>query len=148
MAIQLNDTHPAIAIPDLMRLLMDREGLGWEEAWDITTRDLRLYQSYGASRGAGKMVRVPPGRLLPRHLQIIYEINRRFLEEVEKKFPGDHDILKSLSIIEEGGGPKVRMANLAIVGSHSVNGVAALHTDILKSRVFRDFCSIWPGKVQ
>ncbi len=148
VAIQLNDTHPAIAISDLMRILLDEEGLGWEYAWDITTRTFGYTNHTVLPEALEKWSVSLLGNLLPRHLQIIYEINHQFLEYVTKRFPGNHDMLGKVSIIEEGGGDKkVRMANLAIVGSHSVNGVAALHTDILKSRVFQEFHAIWPDKI-
>ncbi len=146
VAIQLNDTHPAIAIAELMRILIDIEGLGWEEAWDITVKTFG-YTNHTVLPEA--LEKWPVGLmeyLLPRHMMIIYEINRRFLDDIAKKYPGDNNRLYRMSIIEEGSEKKVRMANLAIVGSHSVNGVAALHTEILKSNVFRDFYEYWPEK--
>jgi glycogen phosphorylase len=144
-AIQLNDTHPALAIPELMRLLVDVEGLGWDEAWAITTATFG-YTNHTVMPEA--MERWPVdlvGRLLPRHLQIIFEINHRFLELVRSR-GGDDARSRRMSIIEEDGEKRVRMAHLAIVGSHSVNGVAALHTDILKRELFRDFYDLWPER--
>jgi starch phosphorylase len=147
VAVQLNDTHPAIAIPELMRLLLDIEGLNWEKAWDICTRTF-AYTNHtlmpeALERWSVEMI----GKVLPRHLQIIYEINQRFLDQVAQKYPGDIDKLSRMSIIEEGYPKKVRMAYLAIVGSHSVNGVAALHTQLLKDKVFKDFHKFYPNKL-
>ncbi len=146
-AIQLNDTHPALAIPELMRILVDLEELDWDEAWDITHRDLRLHQPHASCPrpwSAGRWT--SSGRLLPRHLQIIFEINERFLERGAQPYPGDDERCRRMSIIEEGGEKRVRMAHLAIVGSHSVNGVAALHSEILKRALFRDFFELWPER--
>lgn len=145
-AIQLNDTHPALAIPELMRILVDIEGLGWDEAWAITTKTFAYTNHTVMPEALERWPLSVFGNLLPRHLQIIYEINARFLADVKKKYPGDNDRLGRMSIIEEGGEKKVRMATLAIVGSHSVNGVAALHTEILKAELFRDFYELWPSK--
>ena len=145
-AIQLNDTHPALAIPELMRILLDLEGLTWEEAWDITVKTCG-YTNHTVMPEA--LERWPVnlfGRVLPRHLEIVYEINRRFLDDVRAKFPGDDERCRRMSIIEEGNEKRVRMANLAIVGSHAVNGVAALHSEILKAELFRDFYEMWPEK--
>jgi starch phosphorylase len=145
-AIQLNDTHPALAIPELMRILVDLEGLGWDEAWDITTRTFG-YTNHTVLPEA--LERWPVGLfgwVLPRHLQIIYEINARFLASVEAKWGHDGGRASRMSIIEEGDEKRVRMATLAIVGSHSVNGVAALHSEILKNELFRDFSQFWPKK--
>jgi len=145
-AIQLNDTHPALAIPELMRLLMDCEGLGWDDAWEICVRTF-AYTNHTVMPEALENWPVSLlGRLLPRHLQIIYEINRRFLEQVAASYPGDEDRLRRMSLIEEGPEPRVRMAHLAIVGSHSVNGVSALHTRILREQLFRDFDEFFPGR--
>ncbi|MCC7265440.1 MAG: glycogen/starch/alpha-glucan family phosphorylase, partial [Candidatus Latescibacteria bacterium] len=143
-AVQLNDTHPSVAIPELMRLLMDQEGLGWEEAWQITVHTFGYTNHTVLPEALEKWSVSLIGKVLPRHLQIIYEINRRLLEEVEARFPGDGQRRQRMSLIEEGPDQKVRMAHLAIVGSHSVNGVAALHTQILTEEVFRDFCELWP----
>lgn len=139
VAIQLNDTHPAIAIPELMRILVDEELVDWESAWDVCCRTF-AYTNHTILPEALETWPVELiGRVLPRHLQIIYEINRRFMEEIARRFPGDNDRLRRMSIIGEEGHKHVRMANLAIVGSHSVNGVSRLHSDILKARVFKDF---------
>ncbi len=146
VAIQLNDTHPAVAIPELMRILMDLEGLPWDRAWEITVRTF-AYTNHTVLPEA--LERWPVslfGSVLPRHLQIVYEINRRFLDEIRERFPGDPGRIARMSVIEEGPEQKVRMANLAIIGSHSVNGVAALHTEIIKEQLFRDFFELWPDK--
>ena len=146
VAIQLNDTHPALAIPELMRLFVDVERLGWDEAWDITTRTFG-YTNHTVLPEA--LEHWPVGlveQMLPRHLAIVYEINARFLADVRRRFGADHARVRRMSIIDEEGERRVRMASLAIVGSHSVNGVAALHTEILKSQVFRDFHELWPEK--
>ncbi len=143
---QLNDTHPSIAVAELMRLLVDQEGLGWEEAWEIT-RNTMAYTNHTLLPEA--LERWPVRLfeyLLPRPLQIIYEINARFLGEVANRWPGDNDRLRRMSIIEEGDNPQVRMAYLAIVGSFSVNGVAALHSELLRQWLFHDFYKLWPGK--
>ncbi len=146
VAIQLNDTHPSIAIPELMRLLMDVEGLGWDRAWDITVKTF-AYTNHTILPEALETWPVSLFELmLPRHIGIIYEINRRFLEQVRSSYPGDTNRLYRMSIIQEGQEKKVRMAHLAIIGSHSINGVAALHTDILKNHIFHDFYEIWPEK--
>ncbi|SHO50926.1 glycogen/starch/alpha-glucan phosphorylase [Desulfopila aestuarii] len=146
VAVQLNDTHPAIAIPELMRLLLDEEGIGWEKAWDITVRTFAYTNHTLMPEALERWTVELLGKVLPRHLQIIYEINHRFLETVAQKYPNDGNKLRKLSIIEEDGGKKVRMAHLAIVGSHSVNGVAALHTKLLQTRLFHDFDKFYPGK--
>jgi glycogen phosphorylase len=146
VAIQLNDTHPVLAIPELMRELIDVEGMGWDEAWDITTRTF-AYTNHTVMPEA--LERWPVdlvGHMLPRHLQIIYEINHRFLDNVRRRFGPDDALTRRLSLIEEDGERRVRMAHLAIAGSHAVNGVAALHTEILKHRVFPEFDQLWPGK--
>ena len=146
VAVQLNDTHPAIAIPELMRLLLDEEGLNWEKAWDICIKTF-AYTNHTLMPEALERWSVDLlGKVLPRHLQIIYEINQRFLDMVALQYPGDSSKLAQMSIIEEGYPKKVRMAHLAIVGSHSVNGVAELHTELLKNRIFKDFNKFYPGK--
>jgi starch phosphorylase len=146
VAIQLNDTHPALAVVELMRILVDERRTPWEKAWDISTRTL-AYTNHTILPEAIEKWRVALlGRLLPRHLQIIYEINRRFLDEVWIHNPGDHDRLRRMSIIEESPEKKVHMANLCIVGSHSVNGVSELHTDIIRNRIFKDFYELNPEK--
>lgn len=146
VAIQLNDTHPSIAIVELMRILMDIEGIGWDLSWDITTATMAYTNHTILPEALEKW----PVRLietvLPRHIMIIYEINRRFLDTIKKLYPGDTNRLHRMSIIAEGPEKQVRMAHLAIVGSHSLNGVAALHTEILKANIFRDFYDIWPEK--
>ncbi len=146
VAIQLNDTHPSIAIPELMRLLMDRYHISWDTAWGITVQTFS-YTNHTLLPEALESWPVPLfERLLPRHLQIIYEINHRFLQQVSYHFPGDLDRLQRMSLIDENGERSVRMAHLAIVGSHKVNGVAALHTELLKSELFSDFCALYPDK--
>jgi starch phosphorylase len=143
---QLNDTHPTVAVAELMRLLMDEHGLDWEEAWGITTKTM-AYTNHTLLPEALERWPVPMfGRLLPRILEIIYEINARFLAEVALKWPGDKDRLARMSIIEEGHQQQVRMAHLAIVGSFSINGVAALHSELLQKGLFLDFCQLWPSK--
>jgi starch phosphorylase len=145
-AVQLNDTHPAIAIPELMRILLDMEGLSWEKAWDVSTKTF-AYTNHTLMPEALETWPVDLiGRVLPRHLQIIYEINHRFLDQVAQKYPGDTRKLRDMSIIAEGETKRVRMAHLAIVGSHSVNGVAELHTHLLKTRIFCDFNEFYPEK--
>jgi starch phosphorylase len=144
VAVQLNDTHPSIGIPELMRLLMDEEGFGWDEAWPICQQTF-AYTNHTVLPEA--LESWPVGLLshvLPRHLEIIYEINRRFLEAVAQRYPGDTGKLDRLSIVHAG---QVRMAHLAIVGSHTVNGVAALHTRILKETLFREFDELFPGRI-
>jgi starch phosphorylase len=143
---QLNDTHPACAIPELMRLLLDEHGLAWNEAWEITTRCM-AYTNHTLLPEALERWSVELfSRLLPRILEIIYEINERFLAQVAEMFPGDRELLRRVSLVEEGDHPHIRMAYLSIVGSFSVNGVAQLHTDLLKSGLFADFSRIWPDK--
>jgi starch phosphorylase len=143
---QLNDTHPAIAVPELMRLLLDEHGLDWDRAWNIT-RNTFAFTNHTLLPEALEVWSVDLlGRLLPRHLEIIYEINHRFLDEVRMDYPDDSDLVARLSIIDDHGARNVRMAHLATVGSFAVNGVAALHTDLLKSTVMQDFHSIWPDK--
>jgi starch phosphorylase len=145
-AIQLNDTHPVVAIPELMRLLMDEHGLGWDEAWDIT-RCVFAYTCHTLMPEALEKWPVSLfGRLLPRHLEIVYEINHRFLQEVRARFPGDEGRVRRMSIIEEWPEKQVCMAHLAAVGSSSVNGVAELQTSLLKENTLRDFYEMWPGK--
>ena len=148
VAIQLNDTHPALAIPELMRILVDAEELGWDEAWDITTRTFGYTNHTVMPEALERWTVALLGQLLPRHLQIIYEINARFLGTVRARFGPDDARCRRMSLIDEDGERRVRMAALAIVGSHGVNGVAALHTEILRTRVFRDFDELWPEQVQ
>ena len=145
--LQLNDTHPAIAIPELMRVLMDYEGLGWEQAWDICVRTF-AYTNHTLMPEALETWPVDMlGHVLPRHLEIIFEINRRFLEEVARAYPGNARKIEEMSLIAEGPVRRVRMANLAIVGSHSVNGVAALHTELLKTICFAIFMRCTPSEL-
>jgi len=143
---QLNDTHPSIAVAELMRLLVDEYRVGWDHAWAIVTRSM-AYTNHTLLPEALEKWPVQMFRnLLPRLLEIIYEINARFLAQVAQRWPGDTDRLQRLSIIEEGDTPMVRMAYLAIVGSYSVNGVAELHSQLLKEGLFRDFYALWPDK--
>jgi starch phosphorylase len=146
IAVQLNDTHPAIAIPEFMRLLVDEESVPWEKAWQICVGTFG-YTNHTLMPEALESWPVELlGKVLPRHLEIIYEINRQFLDEVAARYPGRDDLLRAMSIIEEGPVKRVRMAYLAIVGSHSVNGVAELHTHLLKTRLFKDFHEFYPGR--
>jgi len=145
-AVQLNDTHPAVAVAELMRLLVDEHDLGWDEAWRVT-RGTFAYTNHTLLPEALEKWSVDLfGSLLPRHLEIIYEINRRFLDEVRQRFPDDDVRLARLSLIDETGPRYVRMAHLATVGSHMVNGVAELHSDLLKKTVLRDFAELWPER--
>ncbi|NLI75226.1 MAG: glycogen/starch/alpha-glucan phosphorylase [Candidatus Riflebacteria bacterium] len=146
VAIQLNDTHPAVAVAELMRLLVDIHGFPWEEAFAVCTRTFGYTNHTILPEALERWPVAMFERLLPRHLEIIYEINRRFLDEVRARFPDEPDLLAKLSIIEEGPVKSVRMAHLAIVGSHSVNGVAWLHSEILKAKTFQDFYRLWPAK--
>jgi starch phosphorylase len=146
VAVQLNDTHPSIAIPELMRLLLDEEGMNWEEAWDITINTFAYTNHTLMPEALERWTVDMMSRVLPRHMQIIFEINRRFLNEVAQRYPGNERKLRTFSIIEEGPVKMVRMAHLAIIGSHSVNGVAELHSQLLKERIFPDFHEFFPGK--
>jgi len=146
VAVQLNDTHPAIAIVELMRLLYDENKLPWDKAWEIVTRTFSYTNHTLLPEALEKWSVGLFQKVLPRHLQIIFEINKRFLEAVEAKWPGDVEKMRALSLIEEGGTQMVRMANLSVVGSHSVNGVAELHTQLLKSELFPEFDALYPGK--
>ncbi len=148
VAVQLNDTHPAIAVAELMRILLDEHAMQWDAAWAITTRTF-AYTNHTLLPEALERWGVPLfERVLPRHLQIIYDINARLLKSVEAMWPGDSNKLRECSLIEEGGHKMVRMANLAVVGSHTVNGVAALHTELLKKDLFPQFDALYPGKFQ
>jgi len=146
VAIQLNDTHPAITVVELQRLLHDEYGLSWEKAWSIVNRTLAYTNHTLLPEALEKWSVGLFHKVLPRHLQIIFEANKRFLVEVEKMWPGDLEKVRKLSLIEEGDHQMVRMANLAVIGSHSVNGVAALHTQLLKSDLFPEFDELYPGK--
>jgi len=145
-AVQLNDTHPALAVAELMRLLVDEHRLDWDRAWAIAQSVFAYTNHTLLSEALETWPLELFGRLLPRHLEIVYEINRRFLAEVRQRFPNDGEKARRLSLIDEGQERCVRMANLACVGSRSVNGVAALHTDLLKQTVLRDFHDLWPDK--
>lgn len=146
VAIQLNDTHPAIAIVELLRLLQDEYDHTWDESWAIISKTFAYTNHTLLPEALEKWSVGLFQKVLPRHLQIIFEINKRFLEEVEKKWPADVEKKRVLSLIEEGGTQMVRMAHLSVVGSHSVNGVAALHTQLLKSHLFPEFDALYPGK--
>jgi starch phosphorylase len=148
-AVQLNDTHPAIAVAELMRLLVDEHELGWDEAWEIC-RATFAYTNHTLLPEALETWPVELfGGVLPRHLEIVYEINRRFLDEVRRQVPGDEGLLQRVSLIGEHHGARVvRMAHLAAVGGHTINGVAALHSELLRRHVLRDFHALWPGKVK
>jgi len=146
VAIQLNDTHPAIAIVELMRILQDDYGLSWDEAWGIVTKTFAYTNHTLLPEALEKWSVGLFKKVLPRHMQIIFEINKRFLEQVELRWPGDSEKKRNLSLIEEGDHQMVRMAHLSVVGSHSVNGVAALHTKLLKRDLFPDFDTLYPGK--
>jgi starch phosphorylase len=146
VAMQLNDTHPTLAIAELMRVLIDENDLSWERAWEICTA-VFAYTNHTLLPEALEKWPVPLlERVVPRHLQIIYEINRRFLEVVSRKWPGDVDRIRRTSLIEEGDGKQVRMAHLAIVGGHSVNGVAAVHSELVKSELVPDFYALFPER--
>ncbi|MFA7269010.1 MAG: glycogen/starch/alpha-glucan phosphorylase [Sterolibacterium sp.] len=147
VAIQLNDTHPAIAIPELMRILVDSHHLEWGKAWDITTRTFSYTNHTLMSEALETWPVSQFEKLLPRHLQIIYEINHHFMKDVMHHFPGDSELLRRMSIIDESGGRKIRMARLAIVGSHQVNGVARIHTELMKQTIFADFHRYAPNKI-
>jgi starch phosphorylase len=145
-AIQLNDTHPAMAVPELMRILLDEARLGWDEAWDITKKTLAYTNHTLLPEALEKWPLAWFQVMLPRHLEIIYEINRRFLDDVKSRFPGDDGRVQRVSLVEEGGGRKIRMANLAIVGSHSTNGVAAIHSELLRTTTVKDLAEIFPER--
>jgi starch phosphorylase len=146
IAIQLNDTHPAVAIPELMRLLVDEHGLSWEESWPIT-KGVFSYTNHTLLPEALESWPVSMfERLLPRHLEIIYLINRDFLRAVESAYPDDRQRLRSMSIIDDGADRRVRMAHLAIVGCHKINGVAQLHSDLMRKHVFRGFAQMYPER--
>jgi len=145
VSIQLNDTHPTLGIPELQRILIDEEGLSWDDAWDIVTKTFS-FTNHTVLPEALERWAVPLIQdLLPRHMMIIFDINLFFLQKVEKKFPGDRDRLRRMSIIEEGHPQNVRMAFLAIVGSHTVNGVAELHSNLIKNVIFPDFVEYYEG---
>ncbi len=145
-AIQLNDTHPSLAIPELMRILIDLEHLEWDEAWDITVKTMGYTNHTLMPEALEKWPISMLESLLPRHLQIIYEINQRFLQRVHTYFPYDSKAIERLSIVEEGDHKQIRMANLSIIGSHSTNGVAQLHSRLLKERMFPEFATVFPDR--
>ncbi len=145
-AIQLNDTHPAVAIAELMRLLVDEHGMDWEPAWAVTARSFGYTNHTLLPEALERWPLALFGRILPRHLEIIYEINVRFLDEVRMRFPGDAERVARMSLIDESGERYVRMANLASVGAGAINGVAQLHTELLERDVLRDFHDLWPRK--
>ncbi len=146
VAIQCNDTHPNLAIPELMRILIDEEGLDWDKAWDITVKTMAYTNHTLMPEALEKWPVSLMRNLLPRHLQIIYEINRRFLQKVSADIGDDRGKISRLSIVGEGEDPVVHMASLGIVGSHKINGVAALHSDLIKKTLFRDFHDIYPER--
>ena len=143
---QLNDTHPATAVPELMRLLMDEHNFEWHEAWTITTESMAYTNHTLLPEALERWSIALFSNLLPRITEIIFEINERFLNDVAAKFPGDNDLLRRVSLVEEGDNPQIRMAYLSIVGAFSINGVAQLHTELLKKGLFSDFHRIWPEK--
>jgi glycogen phosphorylase len=145
-AIQLNDTHPAIAVAELLRLLLDEHLLDWDTAWRVTAGAISYTNHTLLPEALEKWPLPLFGQLLPRHLELIYEVNRRFLDEVRARFPGDDARLRRMSIIDETGERYLRMAHLATVASHRVNGVAELHSDLLKRTVLQDFAQLWPEK--
>ena len=146
VAIQLNDTHPAMAVPELMRVLLDAAGLGWEQAWGLTQRSLAYTNHTLLPEALEKWPLAWFELLLPRHLEIIFEINRRFLDTVRARFPGDEGRVGRMSLIEEDGGRRIRMANMAIVGSHSTNGVAAIHSELLRKTTVKDLAEMFPQR--
>jgi starch phosphorylase len=145
-ALQLNDTHPAIAVAELMRLLVDEHGIGWDTAWGITTASISYTNHTLLPEALEAWGLELFQQLLPRHLEIIYEINARILRTVRIRFPGQPELLERLSLIEEGPHRRVRMAHLAVVGSHRVNGVAELHSTLLRENLFADFARLWPDR--
>jgi starch phosphorylase len=144
VAIQLNDTHPALAVPELLRILLDEAQLGWDQAWDLTRRTLAYTNHTLLPEALEKWPLAWFEILLPRHLELVFEINRRLLEDVRARFPGDEGRVERVSLIEEAGGRQVRMANLAIVGSHSTNGVAAIHSELLRTTTVKDLAETFP----
>ncbi|CAL5426813.1 unnamed protein product [Camellia sinensis] len=149
VAVQLNDTHPTLAIPELMRLLVDDEGLGWDEAWDVTTRTIAYTNHTVLPEALEKWSQAVMWKLLPRHMEIIEEIDKRFIAMIRSTKPELESKLSSMRVMDNNPQkPVVRMANLCVVSSHTVNGVAQLHSDILKSELFADYVSIWPKKFQ
>jgi starch phosphorylase len=148
VAIQLNDTHPALAIPELMRILLDEEKLDWDKAWDITCRTCAYTNHTVLPEALERWSVSMLESILPRHLEIIYHINFLHMEAVKKKYPGDMDRLRRMSCVEEYGEKKINMAHLSVIGSHAVNGVAAIHSEIIKRDIFKDFYEMTPEKFQ
>jgi len=146
VAMQLNDTHPTLAIVELMRILVDEKDVPWDEAWEITRATVGFTNHTLAAEALEKWPVPLLERVLPRHLQIIHEINRRFLDEIARAYPGDTERLRRMSLIEESEPKHVRMTHLAIVGSHSVNGVSAIHTELVKTQLVPDFFAMWPSR--
>jgi starch phosphorylase len=146
VAVQMNDTHPALSVPELMRILVDQEHLGWEEAWQTTQNTLAYTNHTLLPEALEKWPVAWLQDMLPRQLEIIYEINRRFLDDVREHFPGDEGRIQRVSVIEEGSGRRVRMANLAAIGSHSTNGVAEIHSDLLRKTTLRDLAEVFPER--
>ncbi|MCA9265175.1 MAG: glycogen/starch/alpha-glucan phosphorylase, partial [Planctomycetales bacterium] len=147
VAIQLNDTHPALAIPELMRVLVDLEHVEWEHAWELTVATFGYTNHTLLPEALEEWPVSLLGRVLPRHLEIIYEINHRFLQNVKRQHPGDFERVRRMSIVSENDEKRIRMSHLAVVGSHAVNGVSKLHSDLLKTRLFRDFHDSLPGRL-
>ena len=148
VVVQLNDTHPAVAVPELLRILIDEQKMEWDKAWAVANRTFN-YTNHTLLPEALEKWGVPLfERVLPRHLQLIYEINQRLMKVCEAKWPGDNEKKRNCSLVEENGQKMVRMANLAIVGSQTVNGVAALHTRLLRQHLFPEFDALYPGKFQ
>ena len=146
VAIQLNDTHPAMAVPELMRILLDEQHLGWDQAWGLTQKALAYTNHTLLPEALEKWPLAWFEIMVPRNLEIIFEINKRFLDTVRRKFPGDEGRVERVSLIEEGGQRKIRMANLAIVGSHSTNGVAAIHSDLLRTVTVKELAELFPER--
>ena len=143
VTIQMNDTHPTVAVAELMRLLIDQEGLGWDEAWEVTTKTVAYTNHTIMSEALEKWPIDLFSRLLPRVYQIVQEINRRFVEQVRRMYPGNEDKVRKMAILMDG---QVRMAHMAIIAGYSVNGVARLHTEILKHQELKDFYEMMPEK--
>jgi starch phosphorylase len=147
VAIQMNDTHPALSVAELMRILLDQAMLPWDQAWDITLRTLAYTNHTLLPEALERWPIALFEMLIPRHLEIIYEINHRFLDDVRRLYPGDETRVQRMSLVEEAPARKIRMAHLAVVGSHSTNGVAAIHSDLLRTRVLHDFAELYPARL-
>src|SRR4029077_20367154 len=146
VAIQLNDTHPTMAVPELMRILLDEARLPWDQAWELARRTLAYTNHTLLPEALEKWPLAWFAILLPRHLEIILEINRRLLDDVRLRFPGDEGRVARVSLVEEGPDRKIRMANLAIVGPQSTNGVAAIHSDLLRTTTVKDLAELFPER--